>query len=346
MRGVCVATCGLDVSGWNTALGPDVTPVAHICRAPSAWDVRHEGSTTRVFEVAVRSMMDAATFELAEWQLDLSDPEPNAIGTVTVDLDPGEMVALGDYVSISPNGNAVIFGYTTFGGSAGGTPGTVFDVLTASGEATSIAAPGNFEAAWLDDGELIVNGLGLGTIEAGQGLYRAEIAPSGFVTSHLVANLGCFSGAVAVAPQFVLAGGFCGFGSTWPDGEEEHRIIVIPRSALSDPGALPLDAAEYAEVTTPSGESLGSTFDLLSDGSLVVLDRNADAAAPPLILYEATYDDTTSPPSITLSAGRVLSSDGTFVAARRTADGRLLLAHFDMTSFTVVSLLLAELSGG
>ncbi len=233
VRGVCLATCGMDLAGFDPALSEALQPVVNLCRpSTQAMDViESEGGALRVYELVAEGSGTTTTFTLSRFTL-MPDGTPSSTETLGSAMYEGvdaSMTYAGSYLDIAPGEHSAIFGYTTMGpGFIGG----VFDLDLGEGTATEVPAPGNFDAVWIDDSRWILDGMGLGT-EMGQGLY---VHDSGAGVSRLVANeMGVFSGSVALLGDVIVAGAFGTAGV----------VFVFDRDALLD-AETPLDAREDA----------------------------------------------------------------------------------------------------
>lgn len=169
-----------------------------------------------------------------------------------------EMVFPSAFVAVAP-GPALAVGYTR-----GDLSGLIVGSTTSTTE-LSVAAPGNYDAAWLDSDALLVNGLGLGDDESGQALYLWQ--QSG--VRRLIEGLGDSSGIVAVGDDVVFAGG--GFGS-FPN--IVNRVFAFPRDRVE---------AAVADGTTLSADT---------DGVLAYEGDLADAVAMgnDLVVLDSIFD--------------------------------------------------------
>jgi hypothetical protein len=119
---------------------------------------------------------------------------------------PAGKFYLGTYLARSPSGASFAAGYTedqTFDGA--------IYLGTKGGAPTKIEkAQGNYDALFLDDQTLLVNGSGLDAAQEGQGVYlwRAGSAPR-----RLLKDLGTMSGQLALGPGVLHAGGFFSDGN-------------------------------------------------------------------------------------------------------------------------------------
>jgi len=71
-------------------------------------------------------------------------------------------------------------------------------------------ASGNFDAIFLDDTTLLINGAGVGTAQEGQGVYLHQ---GGKAARRLIKEMGAMSGFMALGSQVVFAGGYFTGGS-------------------------------------------------------------------------------------------------------------------------------------
>ena len=183
-------------------------------------------------------------------------------------------------------------------------------LLTAAGTSGAIGANGNFDATWLTDQIVLVNGLMIeGATDSGQALYSVDLlgAP---VARQIVTGIGSSSGSVAIAGDSVLVGGL--------DGSFVGHVYVVSR------GAIEAAAAGGAAVVVGSGDEvlvggnpLPSAFDVVGD--LLVTSRyDAGFALEALEAYPITAGPTIGTPSD-------LTTGSTFTAAyAAAADGILL----------------------
>lgn len=237
IRNVCVDTCGADGSGWDAALDADLRVVGSFCRDAAAFGTRVDGVGTDVFDLTRASVSDGSELTLSRWPADPSTtPSPSTVATVAVSHE-GSLFP-GGYVEASPSGDAVAFGYTLADFSGG-----VFRVRTADGGEERLAAEGNFDAAWLDDATLLINGLGLGT-DGGQGLYAAVFGVGAPTLLRVATGLGSASGSVAVGSDYVLVGGLFG---TFPDTAAE--AYALPRAEVER-----VIAGERGEIVVATGD--------------------------------------------------------------------------------------------
>lgn len=130
------------------------------------------------------------------------------------------------YVAIGPDGSVAV-GYN-LSTSSSAFDGEMFIYSEGLEPPVAIPARGNYDAAWLEPSQLLVNGLGFGSVNDGQGLYGATIAPGGpSGVRRLIDNLGSLSGPVETG-DVVLAGGH----GTW-GGFTGSRIYAFTLAELS-----------------------------------------------------------------------------------------------------------------
>lgn len=305
VRGVCVASCGADGSALEAGIGDELTPVAAICRSSVA-------RTTRggeVYDVTTETSGTVTTFVLSRFAIDAagSAPVPTEVVRTTEDSGSADvMIFAGGYVALSPDGSRSSFGYTTSMDFAGAV------LVGAAGDVTSIDAPGNFDAAFLDDDTLLVNGLGVLDQDAGEGVYAADVGATPPTATHVLSEMGAYSGTVAVTADYVVAGA--------SDESFATHVWAVPRADVAsaiDAGA-PIDVTTDAtEVLDPAGAPLPSAFRVIGD-RLVTLPFGG-----PITSYRASWDGT----ALTLSDPIVLATDGTFTDVLAAPDDRLLLVH-------------------
>ncbi|MBK8481900.1 MAG: hypothetical protein IPL40_12085 [Proteobacteria bacterium] len=128
-----------------------------------------------------------------------------------------ELVFFGSYLALSARGSLAA-GYTLGGGDGG-----VWLLVAAAPTLKLVAAAGNFDAAWLDDETLLVNGLGLAEVGGEQAVYvwrEGKAAP-------LITELGSASSFLAVGRSVAYVGG--AFGS-FPN--LINRVFAFERAAL------------------------------------------------------------------------------------------------------------------
>jgi hypothetical protein len=270
VRGACIPTCGLEAAAIASALAPGLTPIAHGCRAvsgPIDLVPGAEPARPRIYELVASTSGTVSRFTIVRWMLDES-PSPETVATATYDAGAtGAMVFASGYVAVSPDEMRVLFGYTTtLGRFAGGVYDAELGRMT-----LEFASDGNFDAEWLDAGSFVVNGLQFDGIDGGQGLYVRDRVRS--TSRHRATDMGSNSGSVAVAGDVVIAGGFAGFGTTWPDGSEGGYIFVLDRAALVGGGPV-IRAWEEARARLAGP----SVFERLEDGRLAYLTYDADFA--------------------------------------------------------------------
>lgn len=329
VRGVCLATCGLDGAALEEALSAGLRPVATFCRAAAAYGVHASGDTVTVYDVTSSTDGSTTTLVLSRWALDpsASTPAPTEVATTTHDAAAeGELVFPGGYLEIDPTGARALFGFTT---SATGSPGDVVVVTLADGGVTRLAAPGNFDAAWIDATRFLVNGMGLDDRAEGQGLYLGELSGTPRAL-HVLTNMGDYSGSVVATSAYVLAGGVV-------DGTFESRVHSFSRARLDTAIAdeVAIDAGSDGAVSAvldPGGAALSSTFSPL--GARLV----TTPYGGPLTSYAAAEADG----AVTLSDPRELASGGAMTDAMSVGGGRTLLVLFDGATFSPAGLLLVE----
>lgn len=295
-RGACIADCG-DAAATEAlvaALGAGLTPVHNHCMLIDGI-VTHAGLTEDT-ALVLRAGDEGGAGRLTLVRLlGLSGDAVTSEVITTFDV-PGSFAAYeafaGAYLAVAPGGGLAAFGYSTAGAGA---PGEVLFVpIAPNSTASAFSAPGNYGADFLDDDTLVVNGLGAAGVEDGQGVY--VVALSGAATAAKgAANMGTASGDVAVSGDLVLAGGYEGFGTTWPDGSEGNRVFQLDKGALEAAvtgGAV--DVLAGAPVI-----DIPSDFSFSPDGRLVL--RRMDPATFMLSGIDIA--------SWTLDGGKVLAVD-------------------------------------
>ncbi len=329
VRGVCLATCGLDGAALEEALSAGLTPVASFCRAAAAYGVYVSGDEVTVYDVTASTDGATTTLVLSRWALDpsVTTPAPIEVATTTHAVtEETELVFPGGYLEIDPAGARAIFGFTT---SGAGSPGDVVVVTLADGAVTRLAAPGNFDAAWLDGTRFLVNGQGLDDRADGQGLYLGDLSGTPRAL-HVLTNMGDYSGSVVATSAYVLAGAVV-------DGTFESRVRSFSRArlevAIADEVAIDAGSdAAVSAVLDPGGAAPASTFSPL--GARLV----TTPYGGPLTSYAAAETGG----AITLSDPRVLATGAAMTDALPAGAGRTLLVLFDGATFSPAGLLLVE----
>lgn len=253
VRGVCIVTCGADVSGFESALAAGLSVVGSVCRTPAALGF----AGGHVYELESETSGAETTFTLVRWSPGSETPTATTVGTAHYTATMAEMVYTGGYVAVSDDEMHAVFGYTT--SITPGYVGGVFDLATGSGTATELPADSNFGAAFGDATHYYVDGALGGT----QGLYRAASGDASF--AQVVTGLGDASGSVAYwrDEDLLLAGGSA-FASTWADGMMGDRVLVLDPAALAS-ATSPIDGATVTQLDAPSA------FVLLPGGRLATL---------------------------------------------------------------------------
>ena len=313
VRGVCLDPCGVDASGWSDAIGAGLTPVATFCRDADRFGTR-ASMGDQVFELVVSATATGSRLSVGRWTAVPGAPisGPSVVGGLDVDHATDSMLYLGGYLDLSPSLDAALFGYTL---SDAGFPGEVFSIVTADGTSARLAARGNFDATWMSDDTFLVNGFGLDTVEAGQGLYAGVIGASGVTAMQVGVGLGDYSGSVGVGEGFVVAGGF------YADGA---RVYAAPRAAIEDvvSGARAVFDFEAEGVQLCVSCSIASAFDLVGD-RIVVQSYDDSFLLDGVLAYPIeSYDATTG---LALGAVQTLASGATFDGALAAGGDRLYL---------------------
>ncbi|MDQ3035730.1 MAG: hypothetical protein M3Y87_25225 [Myxococcota bacterium] len=316
VRGVCLATCGGDLSGIDAALAAGLAPVVNVCRmGSSALDViEGTAGALRVYELSAATVGATTTFTLSRWSLDAAGVATSSetIATATHEGHAPDAIFVGGYLDVSDDESGAIFGYTT---TDAGILGGVFDVEVGDGSVDELAAPGNYDGAWLDDARWLVNGLGLGG-ETGQGLYLHDTA--GGSSRRAVDELGAYSGSVAVLGDVVIAGAAAAFGETWPDGVAMgDRVFVLDAAAVgAEPTISGWDDA-LAHFAAPS------TFELI--GGMRLASVVYDDAFMIAGFETRSLDDGVA--GWTIGAPESLLTGGTFTGVVAAGETRVLLDH-------------------
>lgn len=307
LRSVCIATCGADASGWDAALAADLAPVASFCRSASAFGTRISGSETDVFDMTTAVSSGGTSFTLSRWIADpTTSPIPSVVGMASA-LHPSDVsLFAGGYVAASPSGASVAFGYTLGDASFSG---EVFEIVTAGGASLSIDATGNFDATWLDDDVVLVNGVGLeGATGTGQALYAADL--SGALFRQVVTGLGSASGSVEIVGDSVLVGGF-------DDSFVGHVYVVARADIETAVGGGATVVVDSSDELLYDGSPLPSAFERVGD--LFVTSRY-DVAFSLEALQAHPIEA-----GPTLGAPTDLTTGAIFTAAYEAADDRMLL---------------------
>lgn len=307
VRGVCLATCGADLAGWDAALAADLAPVHVFCRRADSFGTAIDAEGTRVLDVTASPGAAGTDLVLSEWRADpgAGAPSPTELATATVTHDADTLLFAGGYVVAGTDG--VLFGYTlgdaTFSGG----------VLLAEGASvTELDATGNFDAAH-GAGGFFVNGLGLeGAGATGQALYFLD--PAGPTAARIVTGVGSSSGGVALAEDYALVGGL--------DDAFVGHVHVVSRAALEAAAAGGAAIADPPEVLAAAGGPLGSAFALVHES--IVLPRY-DASFALEALEAHPVEAWSEAEGATLGAATDLTTGPVFSAAYPAAEGGLLL---------------------
>ena len=216
-------------------------------------------------------------------------------------------------------GGRALFGYTGAYDPVK-TPGGVVVVDLEEATTVVIDAPGNFDADFAGDG-VLVNGLEVAEASEGQGLYLASWDEDGgaYGAAKVVAGLGASSGALErTGAGITLAGGYAGFGTTWPDGGEGSRVYALWSDDIdaADP-ASPLDAAvDGFEL------SIASEFTVFEPDSVVSIERDAAWEVTEIVLHSlVTGDDG----EISSEEAQVLVTGPTFDGVAKLGTSELVI---------------------
>lgn len=207
----------------------------------------------------------ASDFSVTTHDLDLSqgtvgDKGTEALG-FSAQLDEGVTAFPGGFLAVAPDHTAAV-GYTRdsdFGGSV---------IVAADQSPTDLDSPGNYDAAWLDDDTLLVNGQGLGGGEPQQGLYAWQRQSD--LRHQLVGNLGNASSFVARGDSVVFVG-----ESAWPS----NKLYAFTAEELQQ---------ALAERKTLDAKTDG---DLVYEGEII----DATAVADSLVVLETSFDEDFAP---------------------------------------------------
>jgi len=300
VAGVCVAGCGADGAALTASLGAGLTPVQNVCRAVSAVEVR--GS--ELWDLTTTVSGNVTSFSVSRYTLDSTSPTLFAESSYDTGLDTTMLFPSG-YLAIDPSRAVAAYGFTTnvdFYGALFLANGTT---------APQLDAVGNFDAAFLDDDVLLINGLGSIATSEGQGVYAVDTRPSTPTGVHVLTNMGSFSGSVEATADYVLAGGV--------DDAFAGHVYVVPRaSVVMALTGTPIDVTVGAtEVLDPGSQLIPSTFRVV-DGRLVTLPFGG-----PITSYATSWDGS----ALTLSDPQVLATGGTFTDALAAPTTGTILVH-------------------
>lgn len=161
-----------------------------------------------------------------------------------------------DYLALTAGGSAAAVGYTMetaegaiFWGERGKPP-RLIDKAT-----------GNYRALFLDQTTLLVNGMGVGVAQEGQGVYLVQ---EGQPARRLIGELGTFSGHLVMTDKVLFAGGYFKEGNKIFGFTLEEVQAAVKSGGLLTPGA-------HGDLVH-TGEVLDATT---LEGDLVVLRTNA-----------------------------------------------------------------------
>jgi hypothetical protein len=204
-----------------------------------------------------------------------ADPKTSTLGTTSsvftfTPSATGNLYA-GEYLALSSSGEAAV-GYTD--SSSGG----AVEIGTKGGSPTSVTAKGNYDALYLDNKVLLVNGQGAGTASDGQGVYVVE---SGKTPRRLIKDLGNYSGHLALGKDALFAGGYFSTGNkVYGFTISEVKSAIAAGSTLS---------------ATSDGDLCfsGSALDMTAEGEhLVVLEADSSYAWKSISTTTATVSGT------------------------------------------------------
>ncbi len=132
-------------------------------------------------------------------------------------------VFAGGYLTIWPATGLAAAGYTLqdqSGGIAMGTSGST---------PVEFASKGNYDAVYLDADTLLINGLGAGSAEDGQGVYVYKAG----VGRRLIKAVGSFSGTLALGQSVLFVGGFNTANEVWAFSLAEVKAAINGSATLS-----------------------------------------------------------------------------------------------------------------
>jgi hypothetical protein len=254
LRGVCIATCD-GVDGFDAALAADVVPVAHACRSAAAFDV----VGTNVYELTATPGSSGTVLALVRWSFLDGAVTASTLAQRTY-VPTGTEAVYPGYVTVSDDESHALFGYTT------GLPGFVGGVVNVDASAMTfdeISAPGNFDGAFVDGTQYVINGLGFGAL-TGQALYLADAAVDSPAGERVVDSMGDASGSVALwSEEGMVVFGGANYGGPWPDDSTGGYVFFLPAASVVEAGT-PVDAFVTAERLRLPG-----AFEMLSGGRLL-----------------------------------------------------------------------------
>lgn len=309
-RGVCIDPCGADISGWDAALEAGITPVENVCRPATARAIVGDADPV-VYELSQRTEDGVTFLELARWPLaDAAAAE--SVASVRVE-EPTDGAPWGDatpfagsYLALSAT--HALIGYTVF--NEGAAPGEVFIVELATGSAVAVNAPGNSDAAWIGE-DLVINGLALGDVDNGQGLYFYNVAESRVV--HVGTGLRDLSGGLIVTSDYVVAGGSSG------EPAFEPITLVAARSAL-DTAITSGSPVDFGAVGTAPSLDIGPSAFFAPSADLI---GTAEFFGAGTRIWTRTY----SADTLTLTDERVISNDSMLFSTVYVTSDRILVGH-------------------
>ncbi len=202
VAGVCVASCGAELSELSDALPSSLTVLANYCGALPAVDSAGEF----VYAAHLGGSGAAQTLSVDAWELSTTSSAPSLATLSTGALATTQSTLfLSDFAAVSPNGQRAAAGYTEPSNFVDPTPGEVVIAPTAGGSAQVVSVTGNYDADWLDDDHLVLTGQ-IGGMT--QGVVAFDL--SGALTSRVVlTDVGVYSGDIAVLRDagLLLVGG-------------------------------------------------------------------------------------------------------------------------------------------
>lgn len=307
LRGVCIATCdGID--GFDDALVAGAVPVAHACRSAAAFDV----VGTNVYELTATPGSAGIVLALVRWSFADGAVSASTLAqrTYVPSGSPAESVYPG-YVTVSDDEAHALFGYTT---SLAGFIGGVVDVDVAAMTFEEVSAPGNFDGAFVDGSQYLINGLGFGAL-TGQALYLADATETSPEGASVVDGMGDASGSVALwAEEGMVVFGGANYGGPWPDDSTGGYVFFLPVGVVLE-AAAPIDA-----FTTAQRLRLPGAFELLTGGRLVEV-YYGDTGIDGLRFYPLSNSDE----GVEIGAATDITTGGTFFNAGAIGDDVLLV---------------------
>jgi hypothetical protein len=192
----------LDLRPFDLATDYCVAYRLGLSAAPNAFEIRGD----RMWTVSGGGSPYRGT--VTEWDI---DPVLGKLGGSTLFFSfapaTSAKVFVSDYLALSESGATIAAGYTEdqtiagaiYWGTKGNQPPKQIDQAT-----------GNYDAVFVDDQTLLVNGIGLGSAQLGQGVY---VFREGAPARRLIKDIGNLSGHLARGQGTFFAGGYFSKGN-------------------------------------------------------------------------------------------------------------------------------------